>query len=258
MESIAREHQLMDECSCIDFSRKFKQHEEGRSSAVIDTVRESWRKLRDRHADLRHLVAAEHKYSPGIIRLACGMSNLISEAELLHTKILLDCQWFFLRNQKHPAGLNMGHKSSGDLIWEMLSTATKMKVSSSLGQNINTKTLNVGLGAEMALPENGPVTNSEQKLHYTNIIQSVVPSRAYMTIKGDAFYEYLSSLGHISRSESSRLSEGDGKNKRRRGRAARNYLSTGSLMLSPEEISLLGQSNMYGKISYQSLDTNIR
>lgn len=85
-ESITREHQLMDECSCMDFSRKFNQHQKRGSSDVIDTVQESWRKLRDRRADLRHLEAAEHKYCSGIMKLACGMSNLISEAEVLQTK----------------------------------------------------------------------------------------------------------------------------------------------------------------------------
>lgn len=37
---------------------------------------------------------------------------------------------------------------------------------------------------------------------------SIVPSRLYLATRGDAsFYEYLSSLGQISRLEASRLSE---------------------------------------------------
>lgn len=75
-----------------------------------------------------------------------------------------------------------------------------------------------------------------------------------MTMKGEAFYEYLSSLGHIARSEASRLSASIDKIKGRRTRASRNYLSGGSLMLSPEEISLLGRSNIYPKILSQSMD----
>jgi hypothetical protein len=49
-----------------------------------------------------------------------------------------------------------------------------------------------------------------------DIIQSLVPSRSYMTVKGEAFYEYLSSLGHIARSEASRLSASIDKIKGRR------------------------------------------
>ncbi|CAK7346988.1 unnamed protein product [Dovyalis caffra] len=78
-------------------------------------------------------------------------------------------------------------------------------------------------------------------------------------MKGDAFYEYLSSLGYIARSEASRLSASFGETKnRRRARASRNYLSSGSLMFSPEEISLLSQSNVYSKISSQSMDATDR
>jgi hypothetical protein len=53
---------------------------------MTDLVRESWRKLRDRHIDLRHFVTSEVKDATGIIELAYGMSNLISEAELLLSK----------------------------------------------------------------------------------------------------------------------------------------------------------------------------
>ncbi|XP_012078225.1 uncharacterized protein LOC105638926 isoform X2 [Jatropha curcas] len=265
METITSEHQLMDECSRINFSRKFKQHEKWRSSAAIYTVQESWRKLRDRCANLRHFAAAE-KYSSGIVKLACGMSNLISEAELLHIKCqsmdslglpivfseesdafsryneqlqmastILQHGFCLYAKDIATAGLNMGYDSKVDLAWEVSSTPCEMKVNSLFGQN--SKALNIGLGAEMSQPENGILPNSEWK----SIVQSVVPSRAYMTIKGDALYEYLSSLSHISRSEASRLSEDANKNKRRRGRAARNYLNT----LSPEEISLLAQSPIY-------------
>ena len=58
--------------------------------------------------------------------------------------------------------------------------------------------------------------NSEMKSCLFDIIQSLVPSRSYMTMKGEAFYEYLSSLGHIARSEASRLSASIDKIKGRR------------------------------------------
>jgi hypothetical protein len=85
-ESITREYQVLDECSRMDFNKKPKPAEKFQSCMMTDLVRESWRKLRDRHIDLRHFVTSEVKDATGIIELAYGMSNLISEAELLLSK----------------------------------------------------------------------------------------------------------------------------------------------------------------------------
>lgn len=88
VEAGMREYQVMDECSRMDFNRKFKQPEKTRSCAGNDLVQKSWRKLRDQHTDLRHYVTSELKDSSRIIKVAYGISNLISEAELL----LSNCQ----------------------------------------------------------------------------------------------------------------------------------------------------------------------
>ncbi|XP_050212317.1 uncharacterized protein LOC126662589 isoform X2 [Mercurialis annua] len=273
VESITREHQLMDECSCIDFSRNFKPHEECIPSTVTDIVRKSWKKLRDRRADLRNIVAAEHKYSSEIMELACRMSNLISEAEPLHIKCqsldslglpmiyseeseafswcneqlqmassVLEHGFCFYAKDIATAGVNMGFDSQVNFTSEMPS--------------LSRKPLDVGVDGDMSLPEDATLPKSENNLHLHDIIRSMVPPRVSMGIKDVPFCEYLSSLGHMSRSESSRVSEGVNKNKRRRGRAARNYLSTGTLTLSPEEISLLGQCNAYRKSSNQSTINN--
>ncbi|KAL6492873.1 hypothetical protein OROGR_032632 [Orobanche gracilis] len=39
------------------------------------------------------------------------------------------------------------------------------------------------------------------------MLQTIVPSRSYLTAKGAAFHEYISTLSQISRYEASRLSE---------------------------------------------------
>lgn len=57
---------------------------------------------------------------------------------------------------------------------------------------------------------------SEIKSGVFDVVQSIVPSRMYSTLKGGAIHEYLSSLRHISRSEASRLAQGFEKTTRRR------------------------------------------
>ncbi|WCJ44632.1 P-loop containing nucleoside triphosphate hydrolases superfamily protein [Euphorbia peplus] len=281
-QSFMGEPQLMDESSCIDFNRKFKLQENSSPLKIVDTVQESWRRLRNQHADLKQLVASEYKSSSQIIQLSGGISHLISEAELLHAKCqsldplglpvvaseesnalswcdeqlqmassILQHGFCLYAKDIASVGSNISSDSSIDLISDVLSAAGKTKISGSLGPNRDSKASNVGLS------ENGLLLNSENELNFASIIRSMVPSRAYKSIKGYALCEYLSSLGQISRSESSRLSDGVDTSRRRRGRAARNYLSTGSLMLSPKEISLLGQSNIYGKFTSQSIDKSV-
>ncbi|KAI9395038.1 hypothetical protein POPTR_005G177000v4 [Populus trichocarpa] len=281
-ESITREYQVLDECSRMDFNKKPKPAEKFQSCMMTDLVRESWRKLRDRHIDLRHFVTSEVKDATGIIELAYGMSNLISEAELLLSKhqtldssdVLDAFSWSdehlqmsstiarqgfcFYAKELANAGLKMGLESKVDFTWEMLSTASMMEFGNLVRRNLSSKSSHSGMSTEMSLPENGTSSNSEMKSSLRDIIESIVPSRAYMTMKGDAFYEYQSSLCHIARSEASRFSASIVRTKGRRARASRNYLSNGSLMLSPEEISLLGQSNIYSKIPSQSMDATHR
>ncbi|KAJ6774244.1 CELL CYCLE CHECKPOINT PROTEIN RAD17 [Salix purpurea] len=280
-EAITREYQVMDECSRMDFIKKSKPVEKSRS-CMTDLVRESWRKLHDRRTDLRHFVTSEVKDAAGIIEFAYGMSNLISEAELLLSKhqtldssdVLDAFSWSdehlqmsttiarqgfcFYARELANAGLKMGLGSKVDFTWEMLSTAGMMEFGDLVRQNLSSKSSHSGMSTAMSLPESGTSSNREMKSCLCDIIESIVPSRAYMTMKGDAFYEYQSSLGHIARSEASRLSASTGKIKGRRARASRNYLSTGSLMLSPEDISLLGQSNIYAKIPSPSMDATDR
>lgn len=120
-----------------------------------------------------------------------------------------------------------------------------------------------------------------------NLLQSVVPLRSHIALKGDSFHEYLSSLSQISRFGTTQLSESIDRRRRRRyvsypskiqfvhfskellkrsaeveliclssiqikncrAPAAQHYLSSGRLGLSQDDISLLGQYNCYQKVS---------
>lgn len=84
METVARAHQLMDECSRMDFNKGSKIQEQ-KTSAVSDLVRDSWNRLRGWRNDLRQYVASEQEASQ-IVMLAYRMSNLISEADMLFSK----------------------------------------------------------------------------------------------------------------------------------------------------------------------------
>lgn len=116
--------------------------------------------------------------------------------------------------------------------------------------------------------------SSESDLALDDILHTAVPSRSYLAAKGSAFHEYISTLGQISRYETSRLSNSvDNKRKGRRyelsvklppamleiycyasnimlvlhrGRAPQNYLC-GSLAMSSEEIQLLDRHTSYGE-----------
>ncbi|KAB5568603.1 hypothetical protein DKX38_002396 [Salix brachista] len=286
VEALTREYQVMDEYSCMDSNKKSKPVEKSRSCMMTDLVRESWRKLCNSRPDLRHFVTSELIDAAGMVDLAYGMSNLISEAELLlskhqtldslessvvHSEEMDVSSWSdenlqmssaiaqqgfcFYAKETANLGLKMGLDSKVDFTREMLSTSSMMEVDNLIRQNLSSKSSHSRLSTDMNQPEKGTSSNSEMKSCLFDIIQSIIPSRSYMTMKGDAFYEYLSSLGHIARSEASRLSASIDKIKCRRTRASRNYLSYGSLMLSPEEVSLLGWSNIYPKTLSRSMDS---
>lgn len=78
-----RNYQVMDECSRVDFDKAYKFVEKPSSLVVTDLVQESWIKLRGCRTDLRHYVGSEQHDAIKSIKLAYGMSGLISEADLL-------------------------------------------------------------------------------------------------------------------------------------------------------------------------------
>ncbi|XAR55573.1 hypothetical protein NMG60_11035684 [Bertholletia excelsa] len=282
VEAVPRGYQVMDECSRIDFARGTKSKDELRSSVLVDSVQETWRQFHGCHTDLRQYMTSGEIDASLALKLACGMANLISEADiLLNGCQLLTCDyleppavpfeesysfgWYydqlfmassiaqhgicFYAKKLAVIGLKTGSENTMELARAMLASSTNTMV---LGKLVSEdrRTIN-GL-------ESGPLqsvipSKSELGSCLCSVVQSILPSRSYLATKGDALYEYVSALGQISRSEISRLSLNTDKTSQRRVRATRNYLSTGSLMLPDEDISLLGQCHQYGKVSSQSL-----
>lgn len=76
-------HQLMDECSRMNFGRGSKFLEKPKSLMVTDLVQASWIKLRGCHTELRQYVVSDKEDAIQSIKLAYSMSDLIAGADLL-------------------------------------------------------------------------------------------------------------------------------------------------------------------------------
>ncbi|KAJ6709381.1 CELL CYCLE CHECKPOINT PROTEIN RAD17 [Salix koriyanagi] len=214
VEALTREYQVMDEYSCMDSNKKSKPVEKSRSCMMTDLVRESWRKLCNSRPDLRHFVTSELIDAAGMVDLAYGMSNLISEAELLlskhqtldslessvvHSEEMDVSSWSdenlqmssaiaqqgfcFYAKETANLGLKMGLDSKVDFTREMLSTSSMMEVDNLIRQNSSSKSSHSRLSTDMNQPEKGTSSNSEMKSCLFDIIQSIIPSRSYMTMK---------------------------------------------------------------------------
>lgn len=72
---------VMDECSRVDFKLKAKAVESS-PSMETDIVQKLWRKLRDCRTDFRQHATSEQPGAFQVVKLASGLSDLISEADL--------------------------------------------------------------------------------------------------------------------------------------------------------------------------------
>ncbi|XP_021284558.1 uncharacterized protein LOC110416794 isoform X2 [Herrania umbratica] len=284
-EAVSRGHAVMDEYSRMDFNKRSFSREKFKNQLATDLVQKSWKKLRDNRADLNHYVDSEPKEALKILKLSSRISDLISQADQLLSKCqMLDFldllmipsensdafSWcdeqlqmvntvsqhgFCLYAKDIDAiGSKMGLELRVDLSQEILVSSTStMALGSLLGQGGRASRTSVdGKGLDMSASKCELSMKRDVKSCLSNIVGSIVPSRSHFALNGAAFHEYISSLRCISRSEASRLSVGMNWTKRRRARGSWHYLSTGALMLSPEDISLLDQYNFYGKLSSKS------
>lgn len=74
---------VMDECSRVDFKLK-STFVESSPSVETDLVQNLWRKLREGQIDLKQHANSEQLGACQVVKLASGLSNLISEADLFH------------------------------------------------------------------------------------------------------------------------------------------------------------------------------
>ncbi|XP_058724512.1 uncharacterized protein LOC131595988 isoform X2 [Vicia villosa] len=273
---------VMDQCSQTDL--KLDPKSVDCSSIEIDLVQNSWRKLRDCQPDLRQHATSEQIGAIEVVKLASGLSDLISEADLLFRNhqqkqcgimeppiFLADdatFSWYdeqmmmstiaehgFCFYAKHivDAGSKVGFENRVDVTLEMLASTTNIMAMGKLSRQDDTKTMN---NHTKELLEVNSTRNDKKSMQYNesrtslfNVIRSIVPKRSSSAIIGIAFNEFLSSLRQISISEGFRMSQGV-KNMRKGRRSAQHYLSRGK-MLSPEDISLLCEGDLYRKISSQ-------
>ncbi|XP_062098081.1 uncharacterized protein LOC133803953 isoform X2 [Humulus lupulus] len=269
-------NQILDECSRMDCSRTLKCVEKPKPLLVPDLVQHSWNQLRRRHTDLSQYASSEED-ALQVVQLTHKMTNLISDTDVLLpdrqpltsdslepsviTSEESDAYSSFNKSRfasttaQHgfclfakdiaAVGSRMGSACTVDLT-SMLGCATGPLALAKLAEQdtATSRTTWTGRNSELNLAETDVSFKSENKSHLVDVVQSIVPSKSLMTLKGSACYEYLSSLRCISKSEASRLSNDTGKPRKRRRWVDRHYLSTGTLMLSPEEISALGKMNM--------------
>ncbi|XP_039000428.1 uncharacterized protein LOC120126269 [Hibiscus syriacus] len=275
-------HAVMDECRRMNFTKKSFSMCKLKNGATTDLVHESWRKLRDSHADIKKYVDLKPKDTTEILKFTSSMSDLISQADLLLSKCQIQdsfeqskipsrdsnaFSWcdeqlqmvdtvsqhgFCLYAKDIDAiGSKIGFECRVDLSQEMLSSSARaMAFGRLLEHDARASSTSVdGKRLETSLSKHELAVRREVKPCLLDILRSIVPSRLYLALKGAACHEYISSLGCISRSEASRLSVGKGLTGRRSRRGAHHYLSTGALTLSPEDVSLLGQYNFNGNLS---------
>ncbi|XP_073225488.1 uncharacterized protein [Cicer arietinum] len=241
-----------------------------------DLVQNLWKKLRQ--MDLRQHAISEPLGTSQVVKLASGMSNLISEADLFHNyQHICDIlgpqmfasneatsNWYneetmmstvavhgfcFYAKQIADVGSKLGCTNWIDLTSEMLASTTNTMALGKLSRQGLTKSTVIYTGRELEL--NSPINNmkkSENKASVFEVVQSIVPARISLALKGDIFNEYLSSLRQISRSEAVRVSQGVEKKRRGRSRGSQHYLSR-CTMLSPQDITLVSDGDLYRKIS---------
>ncbi|CAM8942756.1 unnamed protein product [Rhodiola kirilowii] len=274
MEVSTRRWQLMDECSQMNFNR-CDPIQLNALCKKTGFIQEAWNRLRESHQDLGQYVTSKQKYASQFLKVTSGASNLISDADILLSDFRLGkndsaepstiphdesdvFQWY--NEQLHmtstfsdhglslyakdviAAVSNMDQTCLVDSAQELLTNSTDMimlQKAVAQGAGIHKlcpqETSDSGLVGLDALPEREAISSCQ------DIIMSIVPPRSYMNVRGEALHEYRSSMNNISRSETSRLSAGVDRTKRRRRRLSEHYLSSGKLSLSQEDISILDQ-----------------
>ncbi|CAL1371709.1 unnamed protein product [Linum trigynum] len=183
-----------------------------------DMVRETWRKLRHRYSDLKHLSVSEDENASGIVRLACAMSNHVSDAEMLFSECYLPgsselftalsgvsetFSWHARQREMvsnivhHGFGcyvddinglrLKMGSHDKVNLTWAMLSIGSMVEAdSSSMFQDPSERVIaRSEPDRTSSLSGGGGLAKRANQSHILDIVRSVVPSRSYSTIKGE-------------------------------------------------------------------------
>jgi DNA polymerase III delta prime subunit len=253
--------QVSDECSRMDFGKTYKTAEKPKLDTSRSAVQESWEKICSNLADFKPYLDSEPVEAPQVLDLTHQITNLISEADLTHSRCL---NLGALEPMMNTSG-DLDTSGLSQMLEEMTSTVSQQEFCFLTNQI--TTTGSVPTSSATMVPERG-LTVDEARQDYTSsngscldmkpdiledllkcrrmtrlsgVLESVVPLRS---LKGRAFHEYASFIGQISRADPSNLSGALEKGRRRRPREARHYLS---MELSSEDIALLGQHSTYNR-----------
>ncbi|KAK9162225.1 hypothetical protein Syun_003127 [Stephania yunnanensis] len=289
--TVLRSFQVMDECSRADFNRASTSGEDPWCLLRTHSVQNLWNKLRIHHEGLKLYATSEDRNAAEIVKVASGMTDLLSMADILYgccsplysfdstaapciepnvsycydeqlkmTSTMVEHGFCYFAKESTARESHLGLKNKEDLEQGKLPRTTNTKVEGTVVAPERNVIIQKCANSEKEWPRTDVTLEREIKVHLYDMVQTVVPSKLYLASKGAAFHEYLSSLGHISKLEASRVSEGINKTKRRRNRthAANHYLSTGPFTLSPEDVSFLARQTCYGKAQLATTNTSYR
>ncbi|KAK8466810.1 hypothetical protein PHAVU_008G163600 [Phaseolus vulgaris] len=268
---------VIDERSHADFISNSKFLDSS-PSVPMDMIEKLWRELRICQKDLGQHANSEQLNVSQVLRLTSGLTDLISEADLLfHNHQQKQCglmeppvtlfdeatkSWYdeqvmmstvaahgFSFYAKHisDVGSEFGCKNEVDLISEMLASTTNVMALGKLSRQDQTKSTSI---YDNKLLEMNDPTIDTNRTSFSKVIRSIIPARSLLSMKGLAFSEYMSSLRQISISEGFRISHGS-ENVKKRRRVGPHYLSKGRMKLTPEDISVVCKGGLYRKIYSQ-------
>ncbi|KAL8159334.1 hypothetical protein V2J09_000871 [Rumex salicifolius] len=269
--NFTRGYQIMDECSRMDFFKGSRRLKKCNSKLKTNTIQETWKELQC--SDFRPHITEEDKNASQAMKLASGICNLIADADmLLHDCKILTSESFipgtdlvedfftfgwhdqqlqmisaiaehgyciFAKNVA-ALGSRIGLDCRVDIAREMLASTNN---SVALGKLLrHGRRIEQLPGPSAQLQAGLTVTGNsfEREASLDEIVHSVVPPKCYFSLRGNTLKEYLSTLAHMSKSEAHRASDSpDNTRRRSRKQAPKNYLCSGSLCLTPQEISSL-------------------
>ncbi|XP_018682287.2 uncharacterized protein LOC103985271 isoform X2 [Musa acuminata AAA Group] len=273
IELPASGYQFMDECSRADFSIGLVPGRCERSPRVF-SVQETWQRLRNQREELRtYLSKNQMEYS--VVDLASGLTDLISETDIMFSRSNLlindilepslipsepdDFSWYDRQYEMGSTYVQHGlclytdkcAKTCPDMVFmepetlvlEMLASSTNAMAMGKLLSLESTNTQNLSNhGLNLKEIGHGISLERKQQCALMDALLPLVPARLSMTLRGSGFHDYLSFTSRISRFESARISESMKENSHRRSRDLRHYLSSGSLLLSREDVALLARA----------------
>ncbi|RLN16730.1 uncharacterized protein C2845_PM02G30960 [Panicum miliaceum] len=234
--------QLMDECSRAE-SIWLLSGKKSNDSCKVEQVQDTWNRLRSCCSELS-CEANHNKAASGALKLASGVSDLISELDLMLsrcyplTKDMLDppstpCaepdDFSCYSNQVEMGSIYAQHalcifsRKSQDIDGGSLDLSQELLLAStaavSLGKIISSglrKNCGSANVSHIKNPTNCISKRRERQVLICGTLSPVVPPKLLQSLRGPAFVDYVSSIGQISRLENLRLSENKGINKQRR------------------------------------------